>query len=102
MSSTELNKQTLVNFLNKGMRVFNAYAVIWFLLLLTAVYGFVAMQILAANNAQPADDSVQSQIKSTASPHIDQKVVDKLLSLQDHSVNVKTLFEEARNNPFKE
>jgi len=78
------------------------YMVLWFVILLAAVYGFVVYRIQAAATAEPSDSEISAKVQATSTPHIDQAVVDQMQSLQDHSVNVKTLFDQARSNPFQE
>jgi hypothetical protein len=77
------------------------YRVIWFVLFLAIVYGFLALQISSLSDQQPTQASVDSQI-TQVTPHIDQDVAQRLTQLRDNSVNVKTLFQEARHNPFSE
>ena len=84
------------------VRLLGRYATLWFALLLAVVYGFVLYRIQAAEAAQPTQTQISSQLESISTPHIDPSVVQQMLSLQDHSVNVKTLFDEARQNPFQE
>jgi len=78
------------------------YSTLWFVLLLVAVYGFVLFRIQAAQTASPTESEQSSQLQATATPHIDPHIVEQMHSLQDHSVNVKTLFDQARSNPFNE
>ena len=98
----KLDSKTLQSLLSTFISVFSRYAVVWFLLFLTGIYGFILFQINAANSAQPSDASVTTQEQAVAAPHIDQAIVEQVLTLQDHSVNVRTLFEQARKNPFSE
>jgi len=69
--------------------------------LIALVYGFVLVRITMLANAQPNDSTVVGQI-ADLTPHIDQNAVRQLQSLEDNSVNVQSLFEDARNNPFGE
>ena len=101
-TKASFNKQSLADLLSATLDAVNRYAVLIFLLLLTAVYGFVIYRISAARNAQPSDASVSAQVQASATPHIDPTVINEMQGLQDHSVNVKTLFDQARNNPFHE
>lgn len=78
------------------------FMVLWFVVLLAGVYGFVIFRIQSAETIQQNPNDVASQLRAVSTPHVDQKVVDQMLSLQDHSVNVKTLFDKARRNPFQE
>lgn len=72
-----------------------------FILIAAALYGFLLLRIATLSNIQPDASSVNSEI-SKLSPHIDQKAADQLQGLEDNSVNVQTLFNQARNNPFGE
>ncbi len=95
-------KVSIVSSLTKVGQTLQRYMTLWFVLLLVLVYGFVLYRIQAAQSAQPTDTEISSQLQATPAPHVDPKVVEQMQSLQDHSVNVKTLFDEARSNPFKE
>jgi hypothetical protein len=78
----------------------NRYAVVLFLLLVALVYGFLVLRIQSMQNVQPSNNPTPGTVVAT--PHIDQKVVDQLQQLQDNSVSVKSLFDQARSNPFQE
>lgn len=78
------------------------YSFVIFLIFVAVLYGFVLLRISTLNNLQPTTDAVSSQVKAAKIPHIDESVVRQLQSLQDNSVSVKTLFNQARNNPFQQ
>ncbi len=82
----------------KGRR----YAVPVFLLLLLAIYGFLAWRVVSLNQAQPDPTVVTTKLQSAGVPHIDQDVLAKIRQLQDNSVEVQSLFDQARSNPFQE
>jgi hypothetical protein len=71
-----------------------------FLLFVAVTYGFLLWRIVDFSNVPP-DNTVVTQTNA-ARPHIDQATVDKINQLQDNSVNVQTLFNQARQNPFHE
>ena len=77
------------------------YAPIMFFVLIALVYGFVLVRITMLANAQPTTVDISSEV-AQLTPHIDKNAVQQLQSLEDNSVNVRTLFENARNNPFGE
>jgi hypothetical protein len=79
---------------------FMAFRVPLFLLLVALVYGFVIFRISALQNAQPSLSSTDSKLQ--ASTNIDQATISKIKQLQDNSVNVQALFNQARQNPFQE
>jgi hypothetical protein len=73
-----------------------------FLLLVVIVYAFVIWRVDTLSNAQPPADVIASKLSSSKNPRIDQVTVDKITQLQDNSVNVQALFNQARQNPFHE
>ena len=71
-----------------------------FFALLAMVYGFIAWRVSELSNVPPQSNTTSQTVP--ASPHIDQATVNKIEQLQDNSVNVKALFDQARQNPFNE
>lgn len=88
----------------KGMAVLKQvqrYSLVLFLVFVLLIYGFIFLRINSLSNVQPSNDAVSSQVKAARIPHIEQSVVKQLQSLQDNSVSVQTLFNQARSNPFQ-
>lgn len=77
------------------------YRIVIFLAVVALVYGFVVWRVNVLVHVEPTSSQVASELNST-SPKIDQATVDKIKQLQDNSVNVKALFDQARQNPFHE
>jgi len=73
-----------------------------FIFTVMVLYIFVTWRVNVLSNVEPTDAQVSSKISETKSPRIDQSTVDKIRQLQDNSVSVQTLFNEARQNPFQE
>ncbi len=78
------------------------YSTLIFIVLLLGMYSFLMFRINALNGSEPTDEAVAERLQSTKRPKIDQSAVDKIEQLQDNSVEVQTLFDEARENPFHE
>jgi hypothetical protein len=76
--------------------------IILFMLVLILLYGFIGWRIHSLANAKPGLAAVEAETKATSKPSIDPALVDKIKQLEDNSVNVKSLFDEARQNPFQE
>lgn len=70
-----------------------------FILFVVAVFGYLYLQISQATNAK-ADASSDTAVTKSM-PKIDEAVANRLLELEDNSVNVQTLFNDARENPFE-
>ncbi|HVA10748.1 MAG TPA: hypothetical protein VNG32_01100 [Candidatus Dormibacteraeota bacterium] len=95
-----MNIHTLQDQLLNTLRKLLRARVILFLLLVAVVYGFLILRINTLKNAQPSTGAAVSQINS--STNIDQATIDKITLLQDNSVSVQALFNQARQNPFHE
>ena len=97
----KVDPKELLEQLSGKLRAIRRYGFLIFLVFVVALYGFVLLRISSLSNSQPTAEAVSSQVKAAQIPHIDQSLVDQLQSLQDNSVNVKSLFNQARNNPFQ-
>lgn len=95
-----LNLSELPTQLGGVFRKLSGYKVIIFFLFAASLYTFIVWRINVFSNAPASASEASSQ--AVAQPHIDQGTVQKILSLQDNSVNVQSLFDEARQNPFQE
>jgi len=101
MSKQSFDLKTLPAKLLDNLCKLKPYSFVMFLVLVGALYGFVMLRINSLGSAEPSPDAVNSQVKAARIPHIDKAIVEQLQSLQDNSVNVKALFDEARSNPFQ-
>jgi hypothetical protein len=77
------------------------YSFLAFIIFTAAIYGFVVFRINNLKSTEPSSDQVSSQIQADRVPKIDPDTIKQLESLQDNSVSVQTLFDQARNNPFQ-
>ncbi|MDL2341716.1 MAG: hypothetical protein QFB87_01390 [Patescibacteria group bacterium] len=90
------------NSVNETVSVLVRYKLIIFVLLVAGVYGYIVLTISSLANAQPTADQISAESRPIKSTKIDKQVILQLQQLQDNSVSVKTLFNEARDNPFQE
>jgi hypothetical protein len=94
------NLSSITKPLNKlGKRIVR-YEALLFFMLLAMIYSFIVYRINVLSSVAPDTSSVSTA--SATQPHIDPTVVQKIQSLQDNSVSVQSLFDQARNNPFHE
>ncbi len=82
-------------------RSINMYRGFIFFLVLTSLYGFIVWRINVLSSAPPSQADIDSAIQSVPRPKISDSTVKKLQSLEDNSIRVQTLFNEARQNPFE-
>ena len=78
------------------------YKIVIFVILVLSVYGYIIVNISMLTNAQPSEESISELSSPIRSAKIDERVIKQLQQLQDNSVSVKALFDEARSNPFQE
>ncbi len=102
MKSKSLKLGPAISLLQNWAVKLKRYAGLLFFLLLAAVYGFVLFRINTLGNAEPSSSAVKSGSNTTKIPHIDDTVAKQLKTLQDNSVSVHSLFDNARSNPFQE
>jgi len=101
MSSKSPDLSVLIDKLSSQLNLLRRYSFVIFLVFVAALYSFVLLRINSLSSAQPSAAAVSSQVKAAAVPHIDQSVVNQLQSLQDNSVSVQALFNQARSDPFQ-
>lgn len=76
-------------------------AFIVFLIFLLIYFGLV-LRINQLDASNPTDMQITGQLKSVQTPKIDPATLTKIQQLKDQNVQVQTLFDQARNNPFSE
>lgn len=77
------------------------YSLLAFIVLVGIIYAFLIFRINSLSGQEPSEAAITQQVKAAQIPQIDKSVVKQLESLQDNSVNVQTLFNQARSNPFQ-
>lgn len=100
--SQSLDTSILLSRLQAFILKLRQFAFVLFVLLLAAVYGFVLLRVQTLSNIQPSDSEVNTQVQASATPHVNPTTVQQMQTLQDNSVSVRTLFNQARSNPFQE
>lgn len=78
------------------------YLVFIFLLTVLVIYSFLVFHINTLAQQEPDESAVTERLKTVQRPKIDQDALDKIQQLEDQNVQVKTLFQTARDNPFTE
>lgn len=73
-----------------------------FLLFVLGVNGFLIYNINHYSSQEPSDEQVAAQQNTIKRIVIDEQSIDKILKLEKRNIAVKALFEEARDNPFKD
>jgi hypothetical protein len=66
------------------------------------VYVFIVFRGSQLSSATASQASIASQSKNLSYPQINPTTISSINQLQDNSVNVQSLFNQARQNPFQE
>ncbi len=84
------------------IEILRRYRVAVFIICFLGIYTFLVMQINVLSNREPDPATISSQQQTTKRLSIDQSSIDRILELEEQNIDVKTLFEQARQNPFNE
>lgn len=92
------NSATSITKLLSNTKVLRPYVGILAVLLIVGACAYLVFLAQQASNVTASTDSVAGVKKA---PRIDESLVQRIQTLQDNSVSVRTLFNEARTNPFE-
>lgn len=81
---------------------FMRFRILTFVVAVALVFGFVILREYTLNNAPVSPQAVSSKLDTVKNPQIDPATITKIDQLQDNSVSVRALFDQARQNPFRE
>lgn len=98
----KIDSSSLTQALQRSLDKARRYAGIGFVVFFVAIYGYLGWRIFSLNSVEPDPSAVASQLKTAGVPRVDPTVLSKIQQLQDNSVEVQTLFDNARSNPFQE
>lgn len=82
-------------------RVGNYLSVI-FIVLVLGLYGYLILHVSSLTQIEVDQTQVLERLQATKRSQVDQRAVDRILLLQDQNVQIDSIFEEARQNPFSE
>ena len=84
------------------LRLAQKYAGFLFTLVLLGVYLYLVQHIGPLIQSEPSQSAVDSKLKPINKLVVDQDSIQKITDLESQNVDVKSLFEQARENPFTE
>lgn len=98
----DIDLKKLPDLLKQLQGTVSRYAPVALTVLVLFVYSALIWQINSLSSAEPSDDQIADQLKATQRIKINANTIEKIERLQDQNIKVKTLFEDARKNPFEE
>lgn len=98
----KLDSESLITLQKKLIGFASKYAVFIFVILSLGVFGFLVYRIRTLAAQEPSESMIAEKAGETRPASIDKKSVERIQELQSTSVEVKTLFDQNRDNPFQE
>ena len=78
------------------------YTVLLFAIGVVSLFSFLVLQINNSTQVEPDDDLFTERLQSVQRPKVDQNSLERIQQLEDQNIEVQSLFEQARENPFSE
>jgi hypothetical protein len=78
------------------------YMVIIFVVVIVSLFGFLILRINSLTQREPSDELMMERLNTVQRPQIDERTVNRIQQLEDRNVEIRSLFEQARDNPFSE
>lgn len=88
----------IVPIINKLKR----YVPVIFIVFVSLILGFLITRISTYAQTEPSEDAVTEKLTTVQRPKIDENALKKIEQLEDQNIDVKSLFQQARENPFSE
>jgi hypothetical protein len=96
------SKPTISQQVQPAVRFVKKYKKFLFSMIVLVLIGFLVFRINQLASAEPSEATIDEKLQTVTRPKLDQGVIDRIQQLQDQNVEVQSLFDEARNNPFDE
>lgn len=71
-------------------------------IIFSSMYGYIILKVNEINLQKPDNNEINEKVTSAPSARINQELADKITGMENQNVQIKTLFNEARKNPFDE
>lgn len=94
-------KQDITNQLLPIKTFVTRYAVIIFVFSVVSVFTFLTLQIANYANMEPTAAQQAERMSSLSSVKLDENSINKIRQLQDRNINIESLFDNGRANPFE-
>ncbi len=98
----KLDFKNLPSKLTPVLNFLKRYAVFISIIVVLGIAVFFVLRINQYSRMEPSDQAVEDKLQTVQRPKVDKAVLDKIQELKDQNVQVQTLFDQARNNPFNE
>jgi len=97
-----LNVKDIPSLVLSKLLVLKKYLVFIFIMFILLIYGYLVFHISNLAKTEPDEAAIADRLKTVQRPKIDKDALNKIQQLEDQNIQVQTLFQQARENPFTE
>jgi hypothetical protein len=94
--------QDLFTKIKPALTVAQRYLVFGVFLIFGAIYASLILRVNHLSGLSPTQVQIDSQLQTTQPLKVDPATLDKIQQLQNENIQVQSLFDQARQNPFAE
>jgi hypothetical protein len=98
----KLDIKKILSLLDPVILLFRKYKTMITFVVIVGIFGFIFFRIGQFNSIEPTEQQIDEKLQDVQRPRIDKSVIEKLEKLENQNIQVQTLFQQARENPFKE
>lgn len=96
------NSVNLTEQLQQLLVSLRAHLIVLSVILFAGLCAYLLLLTATLLQAEPEAAAISEQANAVSSPKVSQEIVQTINSLEDRNVQIQTIFEEARDNPFTE
>lgn len=100
--SGQINIHQILEVAKKKLHALAGHGAFLFVIGILLSYVFVVWRISQLANTEPTQAQEQAVLAESDIPKLNKKAIEQIQTLENNSAAVHSLFEQARNNPFKE
>lgn len=97
-----LNIKSLTPLLKNVSKVALKHASFGAVLLVLLAYLFMVWRINSLSGREPSSQDQSTALSQAHLPKVDKKTISQIQALENSNTQIKSLFNDARNNPFQE
>lgn len=98
----KLSSAELLNRILPYLKLVKKYGAFLFVVVFLGIYVFLVQHIGHLIQDEPSQTAVDSKLKPVNRLKIDQDALQKMNDLESQNIDVQSLFDQARQNPFTE
>ncbi len=98
----KLDISTIKQKLSSCLSFFKKYTTLFVILVILWIFGYLIINIQSLISKEPSESVIEEKINATKTAKIDRSAIEQIKKLQSINIEIKTLFDQARDNPFQE